>query len=103
MTTWTKFGQLPRVDYTGRVCPASQQRPHQLSPTSPSAFHQLSASASFELLIKLLQRHTQRRIRFKLLIAPKSFRNTFVFIVENRRQRIKQVSCEDGSLALGQI
>ncbi len=27
LTTWTKFAQLQRVDYAGRVCPAIQLRP----------------------------------------------------------------------------
>jgi hypothetical protein len=42
-------------------------------------------------------------IRIKLCVSPQSLGNAFALVVKNGRKRSKQVSCQDGSLALGQI
>ncbi len=49
--------------------------------------HHASATAAFDLLVKLLQRHAECRTRFKVRVAQQSFRDAFVLVVKNRPER----------------
>lgn len=63
--------------------------------------HHASATAAFDLLVKLLQRHAERRTRIKVRVAPQSFRDALILVVKNRRERSEQMRGEDGPLRVG--
>ena len=60
--------------------------------------HQLRRRA---ISIELLDRQPGCRISAEFSIAPQSLGNSFVFVMQDSRQRPQQVGSENGSLILG--
>jgi len=54
-------------------------------------------------LIELLESETVEWIRFDLGIAPKGPGNTLILVMEYRRERSKQMRCQNGPLIIRQV